>query len=400
MEERDGRPDFVIPQQSDGREWPPDKGNDPVGEALLSGYMTEVTAAAERVITEQKTDDLLLKIKVRAFTQAAVESHQSGDDTLTNLVVQRDLLTQTDSGPLPERRRPAKRRLSVAVAAQLVAMVLALSQLGTKPAGVGATATAFTVAAMVASFAFTAAVLWRRAPQKRPLKGLGCSPVPLSRSRRAVDVALAATALLVTAPVMAAASVFIFVQGRPVFDRNVRVGQGGYPIRLLKFRLQDVSTRSSRWLRLFEHFPRLWNLLRGDLTLVGPKPEQPEVAARYPDDCQWVFGHRPGLIGAVYEDARDLEADTDRYLEEVVPAQVHVLYRTVLFNKRLALRLLGNAAIAMLVFRPGSGRPLGIPQSSNGDATEQSSQGEPAQALAGGEHFRLERWSLHEPVTA
>ncbi|XVV39293.1 sugar transferase [Streptomyces sp. CA-100214] len=396
MEEHDDRDGRAIPQQC-ARVLPAD----PVGEVLLSGYLAEVEAAAAAVVTPQKTDDLLLRIKVHAFTEAAVETHQSGDDTLTNLVVQRDLLAQADIAPAPSEPRPARKGLRLALAAQFGATVLALVQMHSgsdRPAS--DVSGVMTIVAMMAAFVLTAVVLSRRPVQGRALNGLGCSPVSLSRSRRAVDVAVAAITLLLTAPVMGVTSMYICVRGRPVIERKIRVGQGGHPIRLLKYCLDGVPKRSSRWLHGLEHFPRLWNLLRGDLTLIGPKPEPPEVAVRYPQDCQWVFRHRPGLIGAVYEDAQDLETDTDRYLAEVVPAQVHGLYRGVLFNKRLAPRLVGNAAIAMVVFRAGSGRRIGLPAAVQSDPSPCAGTGTERRTPASGEHFRIERWSLHEPVTA
>ncbi|MEG8281200.1 sugar transferase [Streptomyces sp. AHA2] len=390
MEERDKQTRHSIPQQSDASV-PGD--SDPVGEALLADYLSQVDRAAAQVVTPDKTDDLLLRIKVRAFTQAAVESHQSGDDTLTNLVVQRDLLTQ--SGPMPPTAR-RRTGLRLAAGAQLAATGTALLQLHAGSAST--TSDLAVVIAMTTAFLLTALMLWRRPGRRRPLPRLSCQPVALSRSRRAVDVSVAATALMVTAPVMAVASLWIAVRGLPVIERNVRVGQGGYPVRLLKYQLKSGS---SRRLQFLEHFPRLWNLLRGDLTLVGPKPEPPEVAERYPRDCRWVFQHRPGLIGAVYDSAGgEQETDTDRYLEEVVPAQVR-MYESVLFNERLAPRLLGNAAMAMLVFRPGNGRQLGVPASDGKSERPQRAQlAGRDQEHSGKEHFRLERWSLHETVSA
>ncbi|MEJ8673075.1 hypothetical protein WKI71_45695 [Streptomyces sp. MS1.AVA.1] len=77
-----------------------------------------------------------------------------------------------------------------------------------------------------------------------------------------------------------------------------------------------------------------------------------------------------------------------------------VLCESVLFNKRLALRLLGNAAFAMLVFRPGSGPQLGIPSRADADPaleTERHGEGPPPVTT---ERVRLERWSLHETATA
>ncbi|WP_369192412.1 sugar transferase [Streptomyces sp. R08] len=375
--------------------------NDPVGEALICGYMAEVDEAADRIVTPQKTDELLLKIKVSAFTQAAVESHESGDDTLTNLVIQRDLLEPADGSCPPPRRKSARRGLRWALAAQMTATALALRQLLAGAGIRGGTSDAVTIAAMVASFALTAVMLLRRPGKRRAITGLACEPVPLSLSRRMVDVTVALVALLVTAPLMALTASTIMVRsGRSVIERNIRVGQGGYPIHLLKYHSAQSSSRTSRWLEVVEHFPRLWNLLRGDLTLVGPKPEPPEVAARYPQDCRWVFQHRPGLIGAVYEDARHLETDTDRYLAEVVPAQVKVLCESVLFNKRLAPRMLSNAAFAMLVFRPGSGPQLGIPSRTDASPAlkaERHGDGSPQVTT---ERIRLERWSLHETATA
>ncbi|WP_331739848.1 sugar transferase (plasmid) [Streptomyces sp. NBC_00015] len=395
MEERDKRVRHTIPQQADASF---SDDSDPVGEALLAGYLSQVEEAAAQIITPQKTDDLLLRIKVRAYTQAAVESHQSGDDTLTNLVVQRDQLIQADTAPPPASRRQGKTGLRLAASAQLAATAIALLQLQGDAANTASDVAV--IFAMTAAFVLTALMLWRRPRRRRPLPGLSCQSAALSRSRRAVDVAVAVTALLVTAPAMVAASMSVAVKGRPVIERNVRVGQGGYPIHLLKYRLDPRPSRINARLQVFEHFPRLWNLLRGDLTLVGPKPEPPEVAELYPEGCRWVFQHRPGLIGAVYEDADEQEADTDRYLAEVVPAQVN-MYKCVLFNERLAPRLLGNAAIAMLVFRPGNGRRLGVPAPE--DRTEQPRRTPPAghdQEAAGREHFRLERWSLHETVSA
>ncbi|MFJ9121284.1 sugar transferase [Streptomyces sp. NPDC102394] len=375
--------------------------NDPVGEALVAGYMAEVDKAVDRIITPQKTDELLLKIKVQAFTQAAVESHESGDDTLTNLVIQRDLLDPADGACQQPRPKSARLGLRWALAAQMTATVLALRQLLAGAGIRGGISDAVTIAAMVASFVLTAVMLLRRTGKRRALAGLACEPVPLSLSRRMVDVAVAVLALLLTAPLMAVTASTIMVRGgRPVIKRNIRVGQGGYPIRLLKYHRAPSSSRTSRFLRAVEHFPRLWNLLRGDLTLVGPKPEPPEVAVRYPHDCRWVFQHRPGLIGAVFEDARHLEADTDRYLAEVVPAQVKILCESMLFNKRLALRLLGNAAFALLVFRPGSGPRLGIPSRVETDTALKAELPYDRSPQVTTERIRLERWSLHEPATA
>ncbi|MFF7205335.1 sugar transferase [Streptomyces sp. NPDC008141] len=377
------------------------------GDLMISDYMTEVDSASHEVVTREKTEDLLLRIKVEAFKQAAVETHQSGDDTLTNLVVNRDNIKPQDAGGEPYwlRRRAVRYQrfgLAAVLAVQLVTYWLVFSRLSGDAGSQSRFSDASVVLAMVGSFAMTAMLLSKRrfASQvgggdgSRPINGLQCEPAPLSFSRRLVDVSVAVIALVLTSPLTALAGVAAAATGnRPVIERKLRVGQGGRRIQLLKFRSRNSSSSPvSTWLAAMEHFPRLWNLLRGDLTLVGPKPEPPAVAARYPHDCRWVFRHRPGVIGAVFEDTRQLEGDLDLYLSKVVPAQVNVLCHSLLFNKRLAPRLVSSAAFAMLVFRPGKGPNLGVRPGSEApiDAEESDASGPPT------ERYRLERWSLHE----
>jgi lipopolysaccharide/colanic/teichoic acid biosynthesis glycosyltransferase len=78
-----------------------------------------------------------------------------------------------------------------------------------------------------------------------------------------------------------------------------------------------------------DEVPQLVNVLRGDMTLVGPRPETPALAARYPADCQVVFAHRPGLTGPSQLQYRDSDAlpadvsDPERYyLEVLVPRKI------------------------------------------------------------------------------
>src|SRR5207245_5065766 len=77
--------------------------------------------------------------------------------------------------------------------------------------------------------------------------------------------------------------------------------------------------------------PQLINVLRGEMTLVGPRPESLALAARYPAEYQFVFQHRPGLTGPVQvrlrdqdilpRDVEDLEA---YYLRRLLPARVAI----------------------------------------------------------------------------
>jgi lipopolysaccharide/colanic/teichoic acid biosynthesis glycosyltransferase len=80
-----------------------------------------------------------------------------------------------------------------------------------------------------------------------------------------------------------------------------------------------------------DELPQLINILKGEMTLVGPRPETPDLALRYPAGCDVVFRHRPGLTGPAAVRLRDrdrLRPSTqdleEYYLQVVVPAKVAV----------------------------------------------------------------------------
>lgn len=140
------------------------------------------------------------------------------------------------------------------------------------------------------------------------------------RVKRAIDVALSAVALLVLAPVLAASAVAVRCTiGRPVLFRQLRVGLDGRPFTLLKFcslRPTDASEAGSRWTvadddRLtrvgrflrrtsLDELPQLWNVLRGDMSLVGPRPERPFFVSQFTEQFpRYMARHRvpSGLTG-------------------------------------------------------------------------------------------------------
>jgi exopolysaccharide biosynthesis polyprenyl glycosylphosphotransferase len=160
-------------------------------------------------------------------------------------------------------------------------------------------------------------------------------------AKRTVDLLGAATLLVLLAPAMALVSlVVLVVDGRPVLYTQERTGQGGRTYRIRKFRTmrRDAEQRGAAWatesdprvipvgrfLRRarLDELPQLWNVLRGDMSLVGPRPEREvflrELEARYP-----LFRLRelakPGLSGwaqlkygygsTVEEQGRKLEYD-------------------------------------------------------------------------------------------
>ena len=135
--------------------------------------------------------------------------------------------------------------------------------------------------------------------------------------KRLLDVLLAALGLLVLAPLMAATALAIVLEsGRPVLFRQVRVGRQGREFGLWKFRsmVRDAAsigpwstgtddpriTRVGRWIRRFsvDELPQLVNVLAGDMSLVGPRPDVPAQRADYSaHDWAERCSVRPGITG-------------------------------------------------------------------------------------------------------
>jgi len=114
------------------------------------------------------------------------------------------------------------------------------------------------------------------------------------RVKRLIDVAVAASVLVLGAPVLAATAALVYADvGRPVLFRQPRVGRGNRVFELIKFRtMKDAVDREGRPLpdgerlgrigRLLrasslDELPQLINVLRGDMNVVGPRPEQPRI---------------------------------------------------------------------------------------------------------------------------
>jgi len=116
--------------------------------------------------------------------------------------------------------------------------------------------------------------------------------------KRSIDVACALALLLLAAPLLAALALVIRLESPgPVLFRQERVGQHGRPFTLYKFRsmAQDAESQGARWAQKndtrvtriggflrrshLDELPQAWNVLRGDLSFVGPRPERPVFVA-------------------------------------------------------------------------------------------------------------------------
>ncbi len=129
--------------------------------------------------------------------------------------------------------------------------------------------------------------------------------------RRAVDIVVAIVVMVVVAPAAAIVGILILIRmGRPVLFRQRRVGRDGALFTLVKFR----TMRPERWpeepddqrtprlgafLRAssLDELPQLWNILRGDMSLIGPRPTLPEQVEHYTPRQRGRLAIRPGLTG-------------------------------------------------------------------------------------------------------
>jgi lipopolysaccharide/colanic/teichoic acid biosynthesis glycosyltransferase len=126
--------------------------------------------------------------------------------------------------------------------------------------------------------------------------------------KAAADRMVAAAALVVAAPVLALVAAAVRVGfGRPVLFRQVRPGLGGRPFALVKFRTMrdgpggdgERLTRLGRFLRScsLDELPELWNVMRGDMSLVGPRPLLTQYLERYTPEQSRRHEVRPGITG-------------------------------------------------------------------------------------------------------
>lgn len=147
--------------------------------------------------------------------------------------------------------------------------------------------------------------------------------------------------LVVTAPLLFVVAVLIRLSSKgPILFRQARIGLNGNTFTLFKFRTMAAATAGpmitsaddgrvtpiGRWLRRYkiDELPELWNVLRGDMSFVGPRPEVPEFVHLADPRWQVILTHRPGITDPVTLRLRNEEqllskvVDKERYYREVV----------------------------------------------------------------------------------
>jgi FlaA1/EpsC-like NDP-sugar epimerase/lipopolysaccharide/colanic/teichoic acid biosynthesis glycosyltransferase len=168
--------------------------------------------------------------------------------------------------------------------------------------------------------------------------------------KRTIDIVVAAMALLMLAPVLALVAILIKLDSSgPAIFRQERVGRNFRRFWIYKFRTMVVDaaavgpplttdrdpriTRIGHWLRLakIDELPQLWNILRGEMSLVGPRPELPRYVDLFREEYREVLRVRPGLTDAASlkyaDEARWLMGGSDPdgvYVTQILPDKLAI----------------------------------------------------------------------------
>jgi len=201
--------------------------------------------------------------------------------------------------------------------------------------------------------------------------------------KRILDVVAAGTGLLVFLPVFVLAAIAVKLSSSgPVFFKQQRMGKGFRPFSIYKFRTMTADaprqggpitvgddpriTRIGRLLRKahLDEMPQLVNVLKGDMSLVGPRPEVPRYVEMFRDDYEEILRVRPGITDIASIEYRDEPAilgaagDPEReYVERVLPdkirlAKQYIARRSLCFDIRLILMTICRVAADRLGFSP------------------------------------------------
>lgn len=166
-------------------------------------------------------------------------------------------------------------------------------------------------------------------------------------AQRAIDLCVAAAALILLSPVLLVVAALVAVGlGRPVLFRQPRPGRGGRAFTLVKFRtMRDVDERRGlisdadrltacgRLLRAtsLDELPTMWNVLRGDMSLVGPRPLLLRYLDRYTPEQARRHLVRPGVTGLAQVSGRNALNWEEKFALDVW----YVDHRSIALNARI-----------------------------------------------------------------
>ena len=172
----------------------------------------------------------------------------------------------------------------------------------------------------------------------------------MNRIKRPFDLIFSFVGISLFLPVGALIALIIKIEdGGPIFYIQERVGQGGRHFKMIKFRtmIRDADkigsaitigkdsriTRVGRWLRSFklDEFPQLFNVLKGEMSFVGPRPEVPKYVALYNDTEREVLNLVPGITdpaSIIYRNENEILGkfgDPEKhYVEKIMPDKIRI----------------------------------------------------------------------------
>lgn len=190
--------------------------------------------------------------------------------------------------------------------------------------------------------------------------------------KRTFDFLASFFGLLLLSPLILCIAVWVKCDSKgPIFYRQVRVGKDGREFKLFKFRSMRVGadraglltlgdrdprvTRSGFWLRKtkLDELPQLFNVLVGDMSLVGPRPEVPKYVALYTPEQREVLSVRPGITDTASLEMRNeaelmaQQVDPEGYYMNVqIPLKIklakeYIAQQSLLSDLKLVVRTIG-----------------------------------------------------------
>ncbi len=173
--------------------------------------------------------------------------------------------------------------------------------------------------------------------------------------KRLIDIILSLSGLIILAPFFLLIAVFIKKEdGGSVFFRQVRVGQNGRPFRIYKFRTMVENaerlgakvtkeddpriTEIGKFLRKYkiDELPQLINVLKGEMSLVGPRPEVPKYVEMFKEDYKEILKVKPGITDYAsleYKDENRLlkgaKNPEEIYIKEILPVKIEYYKRYI-----------------------------------------------------------------------
>ena len=173
--------------------------------------------------------------------------------------------------------------------------------------------------------------------------------------KRVFDFVVSIVGLVILLPVFCLIAFAILIaEGKPVLFRQIRVGAEGKDFKILKFRTMSVSasagtgsfdlgsslrvTGVGKILRRtkLDELPQLWNVLCGDMSLVGPRPEIRQWVSAYPDDWSYIHKIRPGITdpaSIIYRNEEAILESADDpvsvYRDKILPQKLELYKRYV-----------------------------------------------------------------------